>query len=234
MRRSVVIALAMVLVLSAALLSSCKKATPPPPPTLDLSVPHAAGGTSTPTLTATLVPTNAPTPKPTPVLTNTPTPKPTLEISATQIITTASAPGVEGWTLRIDLMAVDFGLHALNCERLAQGLPLADFPKDDQLANELLKDTEQMIMAYVEGKDIDVLAQELGVRYLWSNVFAYDTSIGKTPIGDLLADCSYAEKWKVFNGLDLKEIGNGIVVLSVRRETEDGFERRFLVVWKEE
>ena len=227
MRRLTVIVI-LTLTLLAVLSAACGKPTLPPPPTLDFSATRAAGGATTPRPTATTAPTTKVTAPQAGNETSTP------EIAATRPITTSSAPGTGGWAYRADMMVAMFSLHALNCERQAQGLAPVAYPKDNRLGKELTEAVKQMTTAYVQGKDLDALARKLGVGYLWSNVFAYGADIADKPIGKLVADCSYAEQWAVFKGLDLKEVGSEVATLSIRRETKDGYERRFLVVWKEE
>ena len=68
------------------------------------------------------------------------------------------------------------------------------------------------------------------------NVFAITREIADRSIGELIADaCAYAEQWKVFDGLDLSPLQKASVVniAGISRETATGFERRFLIVWKE-
>ena len=150
-------------------------------------------------------------------------------IAPTNPTPAAVAPGASGWAYRPDMLVM-FGFEALDCAQEGinygseeEGLPLG------QLANEMAK-------AYAQGADLDALAEEKGVRYLWGNVFAITREIADRSIGELIADaCTYAEQWKVFDGLDLSPLQNASVVniAGISRETATGFERRFLVVWKE-
>jgi LysM repeat protein len=141
----------------------------------------------------------------------------------------AATPGASGWAYRADMLVM-FGFEALDCTQEGinygseeEGIPLGHLVRD-------------LVTAYAQGADLDALAEEKGVRYLWSNVFAFGREIADKPIGELTANaCAYAEQWKVFDGLDLSPLTKASVVniASLHRETATGYERRFLVVWRE-
>jgi LysM repeat protein len=143
--------------------------------------------------------------------------------------TSSSGRSTEGWAYRADMLVM-FGFEALDCTQEGinygseeEGIPLGHLARD-------------LVTAYAQGADLVALAEEKGVRYLWSNVFAFGREIADKPIGKLTADaCTYAEQWKVFDGLDLSPLTKASVVniASLHRETATGYERRFLVVWKE-
>jgi len=142
----------------------------------------------------------------------------------------ASVPAAEGWVFRGDMLVM-FGFEALDCAQKGinygsekEGIPLGHLARD-------------LVTAYAQGADLDALAEEKGVRYLWSNVFAFGQETIDLSIGELTAKaCVHAEQWKVFDGVDLSPLTKASVVniASLHRETATGYERRFLVVWKEE
>ena len=137
MRRLTVIVLTLTLL--AVLSAACGKPTLPPPPTLDFSATRAAGGATTPRPTATAAPTTKVTTPQAGNETSTP------EIAATRPITTSSAPGKGGWAYRADMMVAMFSLHALNCERQAQGLAPVAYPEDNRLGKELTEAVKQAV-----------------------------------------------------------------------------------------
>lgn len=151
------------------------------------------------------------------------------EASPTPPPPSAAAPAIGGWVFRADMFIL-FDYEALNCAQ--EGINYG--PEDEQTALGAIAD--ELIQAYVQGADLDALAHEKGVEYLWGNAFAYGREIGDMSIGELIADaCGYAQEWQVFDGLDLSPLTRaGVVnIADIRRETATGYERRILVVWKE-
>jgi LysM repeat protein len=154
--------------------------------------------------------------------------KPAAEESPTPAVS-PSAPAAEGWQFRAD-MFIMFEYEALDCAQV--GINYG--PEDEALALGAVAD--EMAQAYVQGKDIDAQAKEKGVKYLWSNVYAYGHEIGDMSIGQVDANaCTYAREWKIFDGVDLAPLTGASVVniADIRRDTVTGWERRILIVWKE-